>query len=356
MSNKTLQTNKVFLDTNIFIKYNFNYKNISFIGLLELCSDYDLELYLTDVAELEIQDEIKIFVLETTRIHKDIHFKSRIFSNLIQSYKCDFENVTNTEPIINELLNQFKEFTDEAGVEIIKTKTDTILPTFKNYFKIAPPFDSGKKRKEFTDSFILEALKSYAKNNNSRLYIVSNDGGMRKYCDKNSELIYVNSLNKLLDKFFTTCDPSSELLEKIIRKNYRKIEDEIKENFSEFSFILSDYDGDVEDVNVSEIKILDNYLIKINKNEFSFAIEASVSFDAYISYDDYSAAMYDKEDDKYYFVEKNSDRYDFKMDISFELDAEFEFDSKEKLEVTRVSTIGGTTIDLDLDPNEYRSR
>jgi hypothetical protein len=70
----------------------------------------------------------------------------------------------------------------------------------------------------------------------------------------------------------------------------------IEKDFSYLGFYLADQEGDVDDINTTEVSDLETFLIDVHDGYAIFDITCSVSYSANVSYDDLETASYDSED------------------------------------------------------------
>jgi hypothetical protein len=88
----------------------------------------------------------------------------------------------------------------------------------------------------------------------------------------------------------------SEEMKKLINENIGQVNELIEEKFLNLGFYLSDQEGDVDDVQVLKTPDFEIYLLCIEDNSAEFELTGSISYSAFITYDDLSTATYDSED------------------------------------------------------------
>jgi hypothetical protein len=68
---------------------------------------------------------------------------------------------------------------------------------FEKYFARKAPFDTAKG-KEFADAFVIEALGTWCRQSNSKMYVITSDAAMQRAATETGVLIPIPSLQDLL--------------------------------------------------------------------------------------------------------------------------------------------------------------
>lgn len=87
-------------------------------------------------------------------------------------------------------------FIKKTGAEIIPASGNVELDEIiKKYFSSNPPFSSlGKKKSEFPDAIALMSLESWAKENNTKLLAVSDDGDWEEFANESEHIDAIKDL------------------------------------------------------------------------------------------------------------------------------------------------------------------
>ncbi|MFS0824800.1 PIN domain-containing protein [Bacillus sp. 1P02SD] len=345
----------VFIDTQVFVQKNFNLQNDLFKRLVNASEDGLISIYLTDIVINEVESKIYEQVYEKIKnSHTKFSKDAKILKNLSE-YSNTFDIGEKLDQIFNDLIKQFKQFLVDASVEVISV--DDVSPAFifKMYFKGSPPF-SKKKRDEFPDAFSLVALENWFEQQNEEVFIVSDDGDLKNYCEESYTLVYEPSLESLFDSLIKIHNYKHKFIISVYDTNYDKIESFVKDQFEEHGFILIGEDGDIEKVDVQSIELdEDPYIIEVDEEEeetATIAFNASVSFFANISYVDYSNSYYDKEEGKYLYQEIVNTELDDDVTVSILMKFKYKYNDKEEIEVNSLSLNEGESIEIVL-PNDY---
>jgi len=309
----------IILDTNVFYAANFNYASKFFTSFLKNTKEKDIQIYITDIINFEIRQGIH----NTIDNMDDKTIKALANSGLL-NIETNINKAKNS--LIKILTDNFDNLIKDHDIEIIECDGN-IKSLLDLYFNQKPPF-SNKKQNEFKDSISLLTIKNKIdKKELKNAIFVSNDNLCCEFCKTNG-IPYKNLIgdasNAILqqDKKFRT----------IYNKIKRSIEDHLKntlERDKELKFEVSGflysgifdieiYDTDIEilEAKITKISIIDMDNITDNNNSLiEYAISISIDLDLKIQvdtpiYEDGStAAAYDKEDDKFYWIEYKKTKF-----------------------------------------------
>lgn len=295
----------VFLDSNIYIRYNFNmYSNMHMKRLKDFINDnINVKLYSNKIVEKECLSAINSKAKDT---FKDIHaLRNKMKWDMLSSTKLkdNLEEIQIEDE--NELVEVSKEnfykFLNDFNVINIPIDTVDTEIIFENYFNSIPPFEE-KKKKEFPDAFIIESIKMFQKSNSyMKMYIVSQDKGFLKAFENNEHYICYEKIEDLLDvlnhKFYL---PNYEKAIEIIKSEGNNIKDSIIDHIVESSSILVYYEYleyyDVEVTSINEIIVSKPMINDIETNIISFTLPCSIELNTLNSYYDYDNSIWDQEE------------------------------------------------------------
>lgn len=168
---------------------------------------------------------------------------------------------------------------------------------FDKYFKNEPPFsESGDKKSEFPDAFIIESIMDYLKGHSTdSLLIISNDNDWTKSFygkDKISMVDNIDDALKLLNN-------QEKNINYIIETLYQDIKDYFAENTTtETWFDIHNYELE-SDIDIEEVKlddISDNYVpLVISENKIVLQITVKLLVDGATTIFDYDNSVWDSE-------------------------------------------------------------
>lgn len=154
--------------------------------------------------------------------------------------------------------------------------------------------------------------------------------------DEEWQLIYKNAyllLKEVVD--YTTNYSILKEVKNFIETTYIEVEnkefdEEIVTSTESEAFVLNDYeliDDDIEitHIEVEGVDLIDNSACLINKQKAKFKCIVNLSIDGRAKVFDYNQSMYDKEDDKYYFIVHNEVEFR-NASAKIEIEAEMGYD------------------------------
>jgi len=224
---KLLKGKRLFVDTQVFREARFAVSNPAFAKLRELCEVRKLTLLTTDITRREINANIFEVASE---FQKTLRNAAGIITSLQQPDIIIFgvPAIKLTEDDLAKALarqvNEFFEKCQVVKVELPQTALPTVLDL---YFGKKPPFGEGKKKAEFPDAFVLEALKSKSGINNEFVYVVSGDQDLANACKQHPHLEYVESLSRFLDCYNAHADTIKQV-HATVKKNFKMIEKQLQ--------------------------------------------------------------------------------------------------------------------------------
>lgn len=304
-----LRTRNVYIDTEVFISNNyFDSKNLQ--SLSDFGKDQTVNIFLTEITRNEIRSNIKEEILTTQNeiniFKKNMSSKGKILKNFakFEAYfdlpklelKLDFK----------ELSEKLDIFIRDGNVSFIPFELADIKVVVENYFNQKPPFGNGKKKHEFPDAIVLSAIENWCIKQKQKIYFISSDPDFKKYTSEN--IFVIPKLGILLDMINRQLDIDRKIvwISAVFENNESNIIESINEKFIETVYDTVGYQIEVSDINVIETTLFEPALVEENSlnDEYVFQLDFDIKFTAQITYDDHTLSFYDKEDDRYYNVEK----------------------------------------------------
>lgn len=184
----------VFLDTNIFVAANYNYKTGNLYNLFKNAKDYGVGIYITSVVDCEIKKQIKNFSSEYYKQTRAIVSSGIVKSN-IESEKNDIT----AESIENAMLSYYDEVLEEYEITIIPSclNEEDIKTLMHLHYERKNPF-SIKKPNEFKDGISLINILNFIKKNNisNNAVFATTDLDCIGFC-KDNNIKYCNQISKI---------------------------------------------------------------------------------------------------------------------------------------------------------------
>jgi len=296
--------NNIFIDTSIFDGQAFNFASSAFASFSKAAAGQNLTLLLPDPTEREIQKHIIRNAREALKALRDAKRKAPFVSKWDQwpKERGDWINERDLREIAFRELSEFRE-----KFQVVKLDYEDIhLPEVMDWYhqERAPFGAKNGKRKEFPDALALAALVAYAKRQKTHIGVISSDSDFRAACEHYSELFYFPSLAAITEAILRPDERITEIKE-VLRSEVSKLAEPIKVGFTELSFYPEeDTDGEVHDVSVENVEITDLKVVSMGDHECTVAFDATVSYSAYVSYDDPDSLVVDSSEGVYVHMRK----------------------------------------------------
>jgi hypothetical protein len=278
---EVLAAKEVFIDTSFFRASGFALQNPSFTKFARLCQDKVFVLLTTDITEREIQKHAKEHAREAFGGFQKFRDKASVVGLFKQRYESKPIRNLSAEDLIGEMQSAVEQFFNTAGAKILPIAAGATQRVFDNYFNSQPPFtESGKKKCEFPDAFVLDALTNYSASGR-KIYIISGDGDFRSACKGNKSFIFLESLEALLD-VYNQHEALSTFVHQLVKKNADKIKDNIAQQLGNATFELRG-GGELEDFIIKSVTMPGVSLIELLPNEATFQLRGKFNITARVS-------------------------------------------------------------------------
>lgn len=223
---------------------------------------------------------------------------------------------------------------------------------FEKYFNSEPPFaESGDKKSEFPDAFIIESIMDYLKCHlTDSLLIISNDNDWKKSFDGKDRISMVDNIDDALKLLNTQEKNISYIIETI----YQDIKDFFAENTStETWFDIHDYDLE-SDIEIDEVELeymSENYVpLVITENKIVLQTTVDLLVNGSTTILDYNNSVWDSEDRTYIFTSfAVLDFKQAKCDTTCEIHISLDDNQRPNLERIKIIAPHGVMLSLDED-------
>jgi hypothetical protein len=275
---KLLKGKRVFIDTQVFRKARFAVSAPAFAKLGQLCKDGEVILVTTAITRREINaqiteaaSEFRSTLAKAGGIAISLGQPDIVISD-VPATKISEQQVSLT---FNRLVDSFFEECAAEHLELPKSALQTVIDL---YFDKKPPFGPGKKKAEFPDALVLEALKAKAGVNGEDLYIISEDSDFVNACKEYAHLEVLPSLSHFLDRYNAHVEAVNQV-RATLKHNATRIDEKLDSILNALPGELLDCSGTVEFESRKIVDVLDSLVISCEE------IHASVEFVCFIEAD-----------------------------------------------------------------------
>ena len=321
-----LETRNVFIDTQYFVKSNYNFESMSFTSLKDLCQKEELRYFLTSVVEREVENKIELSIKEALGSLQSFKRKANLLSTIDDPSVSSLFTEVREEDVYTKANEVFHNFNKSCNYEYVEADQVDPEDLLELYFNKKPPFGDGKKKSEFPDAISLLSLESYL-DEDEKIYIVSDDKDLKTYCEGNDSLIAVESLEKLLDIYNLHTNARTEKIKQFIESQSVDIKVKISEYIND-SDVYNDStweDAEVNGFSVVDVSDFEINVVQVNDEECLLALDFTTDLDVEVIGPDFSNGVYDKEDGRYYSFGSRTRKVVIPLNFTCELNLSYDF-------------------------------
>jgi predicted nucleic acid-binding protein len=358
-----LETPWVFVDTNVFIQYNFNFSEQSSLGILgDYAEDGVLHLVLTDITEREVRRNLRQRVDDSRQAVNAFRDDAGVLKNL---HDPRFGMLVGPKPnydeINQQLLAQWTTYLQRTAVTVVPVDGSRTTEVFERYFGGLPPFGGKGKKDEFPDAFALLTLEEWLLKENGprgRMYVISADGPVREYCANHAQFVPVEKLKDLLVLSALQVENQAKIvaLQHWLEQEPPGLELRIRKAFALLGFSLDQFDGDVEWVTPLEVNVDDAHIIAVDETEANAVLTATISFNAEVSYPDPAGMHYDRETGETHNFYENLQR-SLRRETQLEFEVQFRhpttLGAEVAIDVIGIQALADQDVLVALEEDEY---
>ncbi|WP_324023475.1 PIN domain-containing protein [Aeromonas caviae] len=306
-----LQTRLAFIDTSAFEKKNYQFGQYALGRLQELIEDEKIHLLITDVTRKEIDSHLKRKSEEAASMITKLQ-KDGMFLRNTPNLDCHgiFTKVKG-EDIYTVVSKKFDDFVENGYVETINVSIVNPQLVFDAYFNNHPPFGKESKKHEFPDAFALEAIKQVSLARGNAVYIVSDDGDMKSFCEKEDNFIHLEKVDDLIDLIVRSDKAYKEPAE-FADEVFEQLLDQIKVDAlqaikdGEFNYEHADpFDDIINSIEINSLNVEKKSLQNVGAEGAEYEVEFEVVVTAEYQFSDYDRSPWDPEDKQYVFILSN---------------------------------------------------
>ena len=293
----------IFIDTQAVEREAFGFNDSA--GLLALANavvDGHVTVLLTDVTDREIKSHI---VERVTKALATV--KAQYVLQVLDIVDFNQWRTLAPDAAAKNALEEWERYKTDIKPTLVSVDLAKPTQMMEAYFDLKPPF-SPRKRTEFRDAFVLEALRVWAATENQQVIVVSGDAEMKTACD-GERLVHAETI---ADALARTLD--NEAMEKAAREALINDADLIEERLQQEIeglpvSIDDDPDADIEGVSISKFKLepADFELIEVRAGTVVLSGPVGVHVDVEATVADYDNGSRDEGD--WAFLPYNSVTY-----------------------------------------------
>lgn len=322
-----LETRKVFIDTQYFVKSGLHFDGLAFKSFIKYCEANELFHISTTVVVREVESKIQASVKEALSSIQTFRRKARLLASLDdEKIQGLFEEI-DEEDIYKKSSDVFIEFMDGCSSKIVDADTIDGEDLLSMYFEKKPPFGDGKKKSEFPDAISLLSLKSHLRDD-KKIYVISDDCDLKAYCDTDPQFVSFDTLDKLLDIYTTHTNIRHKQVKQYFVTNEAAIKTKITEFLEDCDVYNSSTWEDAEvdgGLTVTHLGAIDPSVLFIDDEESQITFDIDVEFEVIVIGPDFNNGIYDREQGRMFTFDSTSRTSTISMTCTVEMFLHYEF-------------------------------
>jgi hypothetical protein len=311
-------TTNITLDTSFIVSQNFlNGTLIKEYG--KKSKDGTIKLFITYITYREVLSQFRQNLIKAEEGIKKPKTLLEAHAKILKNFEHMKGYFTLPEVDVSKLDEEFKKNFDDFlmnnRVTTIPTGHLSIGKIFDDYFTNKPPFSTGDKKHEFPDAFSTLATDEFFNSKKGKTFLITSDKGLALI--ESTVITTSNDPGQILDQIIRLDKEiktklAIEFIEKLFDKKreqltaklkeeiYRALEDEVGSGGGRYDLEIEDVDF----IDLGDINIDNHSIIHIDVKTAKLQLEISFGVDISITASDLNTGFYDKEDNKWLFVEQ----------------------------------------------------
>ena len=304
----------IYLDTEAFVRQNFNFGGAAFQSLATLVRHGGMKIHITRISDLEIRaiiheraqsvyEHYLAFVRETRQKH---------ISELPMEY-----SMKSLEEVEQELQAQYDNFCRETELSVIECGDVSVNEVFKAYFAGRPPFADKKNKNQFPDAFstsaILEQIRRHRRNR--KTYVVSHDGQWEAVFAGMPEVTFRKNIHEVLTDFVDTATVFK--IASCLLPHMDTLEARLIPFFEGLNFHTQYYEeGEVKSISIHQVTH-DSPVVMLASNGAALVhIDYQIEFEAEL---EFAMSQWNEEDGPYYGLDSPYQTIDAKHAVGVDV-------------------------------------
>jgi len=348
----TAVTPNVFLDTEVFDAHQLDFDSPNIRRVAARAIQGRVHILLPSVTEREIRAHQVEKANEAFKEIKKLCRSLRTVHKALAGPVLDGLNAVTEEGILAKLGEQFDAFIAETHAE--RLVVDAVSPeaVFAKYFAGTAPFGEGKKKHEFPDAFTCGAIEAWsAANGNAKIYVVSNDGDLKRVCAGHRVFIQVDTIDKLLELY-----ANAELVEAIragLEEKREELQQLIEQQAEDFDYYPGDQliDGEIEVVEQVDVEIQEFHIVEAADGKASVSVHCELSVSVAVVADDANSGIYDHEDKTMHYMYRVSGSASRELELMVEVEITYDQEHPEDVTIDQIK-VENRSFDLGIEETE----
>ena len=321
VSSLPLDTRHVFLDTQVYRALGHNPANRALVLLSEQIEAHRVVLHCSDITLLEVERQIRESVLALHRtanaVEKDLSKWRKSIPSAAPTTRLEFDAGAVAHALFAQFVIFIKLTCNAVMHDALKVDPASV---FQAYFGRKPPFD-GEESKEFPDAFVIEALRRWADENDSRLHVVTEDKAMARAVALTPRLHGIKGFHEMLARAAADLGPLGEAAaDRVLQAPAFDVsfEHALRAEIKDANFVYTGElpEGEAFEGDLLSIEAIDSWsIVGLSDDRIALIMDVKIQVRVEIQYENRDLASYDKEDDIWFNAAEASIDVDDTVDV-----------------------------------------
>lgn len=348
-----LESRKVYLDAQSYIRLGLNFDHPALKALRELCSRRLLQLQITSVVEREVRAHIDEEIDEAIAALKKFQRKARLLEKLEDPELAGFFGLVGKDETKEKAQAVFTDFLTSCNATVLGAEALNVESVLDAYFNRRSPFGVDKKKNEFPDAIslgvLLESLGS------EKIYVVSEDKDLKSASEHQDEFIQVDTLDQFLDVYNRHESALTDLVLKEVERHMDHIESELLASVESLGVYNSApwEDSEVVDFEIHQLSDFVPSVVYVDDQEAIVTLDFNAAYSVTVTGPDYLNGTYDSEDKRIYAFGDTTNTCEDTQQLSAEVAFYYAVDEGELKDLEREEARLIDLQDIEVYVNEY---
>jgi hypothetical protein len=293
----------LFMDTQVFEQLNHCYEQFDLLKLRQLAAEGYVKVLMPTITASEVVAHLEERAAEVASAAAKLAQLPAVRA-LGMNLFVEPDRKLLAESLRGKLRGQFQSFCEDCRTISVDLKHVDADGVFVRYFANEAPFDVQRKKNEFPDAFTAAALRVWKKRNHvDVVVIISRDDDWKRMTNQDAGFRHFDTLRGYLGTL--TEQSVAAAIKQHIRGRWEvAVAPAVEGWFSGSAFWPGDVDGEVDEVEVTEIDIEDIFVVQAEDGVYRAEVDVTVYFKAYVSFDVPGTGSYDHETGAIYNAER----------------------------------------------------
>lgn len=336
----------VFVDTEVFDRHKHSLESPNIVRLRELTESGAVELFLTTVTVREIKSHLEREATKAFQQLKSYRRASSVVQRIVPNAEFGPEDEA---PFKDAVFGEFDAFLTNCRSTVLDVDQVSAESVFEAYFSQKPPFDAQDKKSEFPDAFAIAALRCWCEANEAMMYVVTGDKDWKRACREDSRLLYVQSLESLLEKFQDSATVA--MIQRLLRSQIEEVKRLVTAEAEKLDVTVSLNlcDGEHEDFSVDDIEFDEFHVVEAEDGDATVSVYCTLMVSAHVMADDPDSTYKDPDSGDYNSVWRISGQIEQEIEVEVSIHCGYNPNSPETIEISSVELECGS---IELDPED----